>query len=136
MIEFTDGQFTGKYLLFQDKGPVSPGAKTRRFIVNSVKDFSFLGDIIWFVRWKCYVFIPISSSIFNSTCLNELAVFCKDVTDKHMQPFIEKGREKAKKTRRKNKLERLTKAKQDVIMVSENKEMPQIKMVRGLDVGY
>jgi hypothetical protein len=123
MIELTDGQFKGKYLLFQDKGPVSPGAKTRRFTVNSIKDYSFLGDIIWFVRWKCYVFIPISSSIFNSTCLNELAVFCKDVTDKHMQPFIEKGREKAKKTRRKNKLERLTKAKNCEIIdsVSEDK---------------
>lgn len=65
----------GEYLSFEDKGPVSIGAKTRVFKVSS--NGGFLGYVKWMARWRKYAFFA-ADCILDDACIDELSQFMKD----------------------------------------------------------
>lgn len=77
--------FQGKYLRFEDRGPVSPEAKTKLFAVTSALSGAFLGSVKWFVPWRRYCFFPANSSIFDTNCLGDLMEFCNERTVAHKE---------------------------------------------------
>ena len=42
-----------------------------------------LGAIRWFGQWRCYAFFPRDNTIFEKTCLRDIASFCEGQTKAH-----------------------------------------------------
>lgn len=42
-----------------------------------------LGQVRWFARWRKYSFYPEASTVFEQTCLREIAYFCESATTHH-----------------------------------------------------
>lgn len=42
-----------------------------------------LGWVKWFAQWRCYGFYPNASTVFEKTCLNDIATFCDEQTKAH-----------------------------------------------------
>mgnify|MGYP001574837802 FL=1 len=54
-------------------------AKTTIWKVISKKHADVLGKIHWYFNWRQYVFEPESETIFNASCLAELATVLKEL---------------------------------------------------------
>lgn len=68
------------FLTFEDHGTTATGkTKLWRITANSVE----LGWIKWFSNWRKYVFEPNDGTIYDSSCLKEIALFCQSQTDNH-----------------------------------------------------
>lgn len=66
------------YIEFHEvPGPAS--GKTRRWIVYA-QGGGHLGDVRWFARWRCYGFYPQAETVFERTCLRDIAQFCERET--------------------------------------------------------
>ncbi len=106
-----DGLWKSSHLFFKDDGPVSKGAKTRRFSVLSSFNKSLLGYVKWYSHWRKYVFYPINS-IFDDNCLDEISQFMWETTNEHMGrlPNIKRTKDLEKK-RRLRRIEQLTRRK-------------------------
>lgn len=39
-----------------------------------------LGTVKWFGRWRCYAFFPDTNTVFEKTCLRDIAQFCEERT--------------------------------------------------------
>ena len=75
--EIEEGKYwRGKYLLFEDKGPVSQGAKTRLYKLSG-QDGSFLGYVKWKNTWRRYVSF-LNDCIIDENCHLEMAEFLRD----------------------------------------------------------
>ena len=72
-------------------GMTSSGA-TQVWKIESNDGSNFLGLIKWFGRWRKYSFYPHSDTIFEATCLREIADFCGEESRKHYQGRISKRR--------------------------------------------
>ncbi len=70
--------FDGTYISFRMAGQ-SPSGKTAIWLVTA-KGGDWLGEVRWFSRWRKYSFFPYPSTVFETTCLSELAEFLKDRT--------------------------------------------------------
>lgn len=57
--------------------------KTQRWQVTAIADFADLGEIRWFARWYQYSFFPAANTVFEKTCLRDIAAFCEDKTKEH-----------------------------------------------------
>ena len=60
-------------------GPVrSPSGKTLVFSVCTKEDGAAkaLGEIAWYGPWRKYAFSPRPNTVFEATCLRDLAAFC------------------------------------------------------------
>jgi len=79
----------GTHIGFRDVGPSDSGL-TRKFKVYSTDDNFLLGTIAWAGRWRKYVFSPVVEyqTIFEETCLNEIAEFIKGKTVAHRQSKV------------------------------------------------
>ena len=42
-----------------------------------------IGIIKWFGRWRCYSFFPLTDTVFERSCLRDLADFCEARTFEH-----------------------------------------------------
>jgi hypothetical protein len=104
--------FQTSNLFFKDDGPVSKGAKTRRFSVLSRTTRSLLGYIKWYPNWRKYCFFPLNS-LFDDKCLRQVAQFCEEATTTHKArlPNIQRQKE-MEKARRQRRIEQLTKQKE------------------------
>jgi len=62
-----------------------PGAKTRRWDVltkgdeKDVRAGIRLGSIRWWGRWRRYAFFPEAGTLYESTCLRDIAAFLDQV---------------------------------------------------------
>jgi hypothetical protein len=79
----------GKWIRFVDEG-IPSGLKTHIFRVEAKVDFvegadaaPILGTVKWFGRWRCYAFFPSQQTVYEKTCLREIADFCQDMTAAH-----------------------------------------------------
>jgi hypothetical protein len=65
------------------EGPSKPKTKTWKVIA---KDGNIvLGYVGWFGRWRCYTFFPEPNTVFEQTCLRDIADFMKSQTKDHRQ---------------------------------------------------
>ena len=55
--------------------------KTKVWNVMEKGNDGRLGQIKWFGRWRKYAFFPVAPTVFEATCLMEIAGFCKEQTD-------------------------------------------------------
>jgi hypothetical protein len=110
--------FKSRNLTFRDDGLIHSGAKTRQFSVFNTSNRALLGYVKWFAFWRQYCFYPLNS-VFDSQCLEQVALFMKETTAAHKSrlPNIKRGRDMMK-ARRQRRIEQLTKQKEDVTMVS------------------
>ena len=110
--------FKSRNLTFRDDGLIHLGAKTRQFSVFNTSNRALLGYVKWFAFWRQYCFYPLNS-VFDSQCLEQVALFMKETTAAHKSrlPNIKRGRDMMK-ARRQRRIEQLTKQKEDATMVS------------------
>ena len=74
------------YLSFSERSQV--GKKTRLWWVESGN--ACLGRIKWFSHWRKYCFYPDDLTLYDPSCLREIADFCDTQTKIHK----EKGKER------------------------------------------
>jgi len=79
----------GQWIRFVDEG-VPKNAKTHIFRIEAKTDFTegvedlvILGTVKWFGRWRAYCFFPGTNTVYEKTCLREIADFCQDMTTAH-----------------------------------------------------
>ena len=75
-----------KWIIFV---PTEPKPKTKTWEVwtkekgkPSFEGGDFLGGVRWFGPWRCYAFYPTPNTIFEKTCLRDIAAFCEEETTK------------------------------------------------------
>ena len=68
----------GTYIKFIP-GPSKPKTKTGRVISEREE---LLGIVKWYGPWRCYGFNPEGWTVFEKTCLREIADFCDVETKK------------------------------------------------------
>jgi hypothetical protein len=66
-------------LRFDQIGTSNSGL-TRIFWVISRHSEAHLGDVRWFGAWRKYCFYPCSNTVYDLTCLREIADFCERST--------------------------------------------------------
>ena len=64
----------GTHILFV---PAPPKPKTKVWWVLNKYDSAQLGWIGWFARWRKYGFYPKEGTVYEETCLREIAAFCE-----------------------------------------------------------
>lgn len=47
------------------------------------RECDVLGEVKWFGRWRCYSFFPKESTVYERTCLRDIALFCEVETSRH-----------------------------------------------------
>jgi hypothetical protein len=62
-----------------------PGPSNKKTFTWSVetKEEWLIGSITWYGPWRCYAFTPRSETVFEKTCLREIADFCERKTKEH-----------------------------------------------------
>jgi hypothetical protein len=70
----------GKYIRFLDAG-YSASGKTHVWHVATKEDREdLIGEIRWFGSWRCYAFYPYDKTVYEKTCLRDIADFCEKMT--------------------------------------------------------
>jgi hypothetical protein len=72
--EFEPGWFKGSYILVEDQGPVSKGARTKVFRVTAAGQL--LGHVKWQKFWRKYAFYT-NNIILEEECMADLSEFLK-----------------------------------------------------------
>lgn len=71
--------------IFFERIKNSPTGKTMIFKVASIDDHGIEGDKIgevkWFGPWRQYAFFPDHNTVYEKTCLSEIAQFCRELMD-------------------------------------------------------
>lgn len=75
------GDWNGTHIQFLHAGPSDSG-KTSLWDVRT-NDGSLLGEVRWFGRWRKYAFYPRGDTLFEQTCLREIAEFIEMRTREH-----------------------------------------------------
>ncbi|MBI2108731.1 MAG: hypothetical protein HYT93_00920 [Parcubacteria group bacterium] len=86
-----DRETFGTYIYFQEIES-NDTRDISHYEVRNTKERAFLGYISWFPRWNTYVFHPREQTIYEETCLREIAQFCVLVTKKHKKSLREQKR--------------------------------------------
>jgi hypothetical protein len=71
------------FLVFTVDEQASKGKRTKVISVLNRNGGYILGTIKWWAPWRQYTFWPEPCMIFNRNCLNEIADYCKKLTDDH-----------------------------------------------------
>lgn len=69
-----------KYIYFTFDRTSDTG-KTAIFLVHSRMGNYKLGEIKWFGQWRCYSFFPTKETVFEKTCLRDIAYFCDQLME-------------------------------------------------------
>lgn len=80
-----DSSFTqGTHIYFRNLGHMNPSRgyqrKTNIYEVYAKGDNFLLGRIAWYSRWRKYVFEPSANTIYEETCMREIAQFIEEET--------------------------------------------------------
>ena len=96
-LEVIDETYTkGTYVMFRRTG-VSESGRTLKFDVIAKEDNLRLGRVEWFGRWRKYTFRPLSMTVYEETCLGEIAEFIRGKTREHRAALaVAKAEEKAR----------------------------------------
>lgn len=62
---------------------MSSSGKTKVWEVQTTENNLTLGYIRWFGSWRRYAFFPNFKSVFEWTCLRDIANFCEEKTREH-----------------------------------------------------
>lgn len=89
--EIQEGIIATVFLQFNLTIPERP-RKTEIWEIYNRRNLKLLGVISWSGRWRQYVFHPEADTMFNTTCLKEIAWFCSQRNSVHLQQ-IRKGRQ-------------------------------------------
>jgi hypothetical protein len=76
--EINPGFWKGEYIFIEDRGPISPKAKTRSYDVTS-KSGQLLGYVKWMLYWRKYAFYT-TNVILEEECMSDISQFIKDRT--------------------------------------------------------
>ena len=57
--------------------------KTQRWAVQTKDTYLQLGIVRWHNSWRKYAFFPYEGTLFEQTCLRDIANFIEDETKKH-----------------------------------------------------
>ena len=65
-----------------------PGTTTCRWAIHSKRGKVLLGTVSWYAAWRCYVFHPAPLTLFNTGCLEQIALFLQRIrnTRQEAQP--------------------------------------------------
>lgn len=88
---------SGTHIVFRNNGTMNgstgPQRKTNIYEVLEKGNIrSILGQIKWFGRWRKYVFEPTEKTVYEETCLREIALFIQQET----RLYNKRAREKRK----------------------------------------
>ncbi len=61
----------------------SASGKTSIWDIVARRNGAELGAVRWFGRWRRYAFYPAIDTVFEQTCLREIANFCEHQTGEH-----------------------------------------------------
>lgn len=64
---------------------LSDSGKTKVWTVQTKDGAHTLGRIAWFGRWRKYAFDPMGGTVFEETCLREIAQFIINATLVHKE---------------------------------------------------
>lgn len=73
----------GTWIHFRNLGPAD-GQVTNRYDVVTNENVR-LGEVKWFGRWRCYAFAPLGCTVYEPTCLREIAAFCEVETQRRRE---------------------------------------------------
>ena len=71
-------EWEGNFILFVNLGP-KPNKLTNNYSVMTTDGIE-LGQIKWFSNWRKYAFYPKPETLYEETCLQDIAEFCKQET--------------------------------------------------------
>lgn len=79
----------GTYIKFVED---TPKPKTKTWRVETRDEHGVvLGWVRWFASWRKYSYFPNATTVYEGTCLREIANFCEHHTNLHKQKvFIPK----------------------------------------------
>ena len=66
----------GRWITFW-RLPRYPPRRTEIFEVRTADRRQLLGEVRWFARWRRYALFPTPGTVFEGTCLRDIAVFCE-----------------------------------------------------------
>lgn len=66
--------------------PVSKGRKTLIWNVVTKGAMLSLGSISWFARWRKYAFFPNTGTLYEQTCLRDIAQFIDEQMTARRKP--------------------------------------------------
>lgn len=81
--------FTGKYVTVSSL-PLEWGAKTFRYKVQT-KEGLMIAIIQWYGRWRKYALFPMEQTVWEPTCLREMAMLVEQLTKAQRQSHPTKG---------------------------------------------
>lgn len=87
------------YLDFEEMVLSEFGAKstrpraTKRWTVKPKDGSPSIGNVSWHGAWRCYCFFPHAGTVFERTCLRDIADFCEAQTKGQMLRAMTKRRE-------------------------------------------
>lgn len=91
-----DDWTSGTYVRFRNYGKMngSTGPKRKTNIYDVLEKgcgiTARLGGIKWFGRWRKYAFYPVEGTIYEETCMREIALFIQQETRLHNKLAAEK----------------------------------------------
>lgn len=80
MDETMSDDYQTAHLSFTHTGDSASG-KTKRWEV--VSNNGLLAEIMWYGQWRKYCFFPFMQTVFDVSCLREIADFCEARTREH-----------------------------------------------------
>lgn len=86
---------SGTHITFRNHGKMNggkgPERKTNIYEVLEKGDVrARLGEIRWFGRWRKYAFYPVEGTLYEETCMREIALFIQQETRLHNKRATEK----------------------------------------------
>lgn len=61
------------------------GRKTKKFKVFTKEDGIVLGEIKWLGSWRTYGFYPMVDTVYEKTCLRDIADFCEKLMGERLK---------------------------------------------------
>lgn len=107
MIEQIDNLWErSENLFYRDRGLIRKGGSTRLIEISSRQKGVSLGFIKWFGQWRQYTFFPKNETIFDKSCLREIADYCEFKTKQHreLNPIERKTWQEKRRLDKKNGL--------------------------------
>jgi len=75
-----------KWLRFELASEQKPKTSVWRLVTkDNIKNHigSEIGQVRWFGPWRGYAFFPVGGTVFEQTCLRDIAAFCEQRTKEH-----------------------------------------------------
>lgn len=81
-----------KYLIFHRASKQNP--KTWIYLVRTKNKSHFkLGEIRWYAQWRQYGFYPEDGTVFEKTCLSDIAKFCINLNRKQKKKTVRRKKD-------------------------------------------